>query len=420
MMRIAATGFVSEQAGSVASANALLLRALLDRGCSVHFFSKASFVDPRPAVGNHPDFQFSDVDNGLADRLRAKLVRVPVAGMISSLIDASTYNKLLVRRITEAHRQQPFDLCLWLGDYARGAIPGIPTISFAQGPPGTDARSLIARFDEVSRLAGSRSAQKWRLMARFRLSKAGLPDFRQSDHFIIGSRQSRDTLQSLYGIDPAKIHILPYPIDLGLFTPPAAPVEGRGLRCLWLGRVIPRKRLDLFLNGAAEAIRRGADLRLTIIGGVGFVPGYEQLAAAFPYPDRLDWQRFVPREKIPAAMHEHDILCQPSDEENFGSSVAEAQACGLPVIVGATNGNADYLCSRDIHLPDEQPASLAKAFCEMAERKHFGTLGAASVSRQCAEAHFSLSRVADGLLGILTRAVATHERVKKDEEEEEK
>ena len=42
------------------------------------------------------------------------------------------------------------------------------------------------------------------------------------------------------------------------------------------------------------------------------------------------------------------MLAQPSDEENFGSSVAEAQACGLPVIVGATNGNADYLCGRDI------------------------------------------------------------------------
>ena len=40
----AVTGFVSEQAGSVASANALLLRELLLRGHEVHFFSKASYA----------------------------------------------------------------------------------------------------------------------------------------------------------------------------------------------------------------------------------------------------------------------------------------------------------------------------------------------------------------------------------------
>ena len=39
-MKIACTGYVSEQTGSVAAANSLLLRALLDRGVEVDFFSK--------------------------------------------------------------------------------------------------------------------------------------------------------------------------------------------------------------------------------------------------------------------------------------------------------------------------------------------------------------------------------------------
>ena len=43
---------------------------------------------------------------------------------------------------------------------------------------------------------------------------------------------------------------------------------------LWLGRIVPRKRLDLFLAGSELAIRQGVDLRLTIVGGVGFIPGY--------------------------------------------------------------------------------------------------------------------------------------------------
>lgn len=402
-MRIACTGFVAQEAGSVASANALLLRELLGRGCQIDFFSKARFVDPRPAVGSQAGFSFINVENHLPDRIRARLERIPGLGLPARLLDTQTYNELLVRRIAEAHAIRKYDLCIWLGAYATGAISGLPTVSFAQGPPGTDARSLIQRFDEVARLAGRATAERWRFLARLRLSRLGLPKFRFSDAILIGSSVSSRTLQTLYGIDPHKIHILPYPIDLNLFSPAPAPGTRAGLHCLWLGRVVPRKRLDLFLDGAAEAIRRGADLQLTLLGEVGFVPGYEKLAVAFPFPDRLTWLPPAPRGTIPGLMHAQDLLCQPSDEENFGSSVAEAQACGLPVIVGSTNGNADFLSSRDIRLPDDRPESLAAAFLEMARRKTTGSLGSPAVSRQCAETHFALPRVADALLAILSQ-----------------
>lgn len=365
-MRIAVTGFVSGQAGSVASANALLLRALLERGCEVHFFSKASFVDPRPAAGGQGRFTFTNVDNHLADRTRAVLARTPVAGKLAGIVDASTYNRLLVRRINEENARRKFDLCLWLGDYAQGSIAGTPTVSFAQGPPGTDARSVINRFGEIARLAGIVKAWRWRLLAQYRLSRCGLPPFRHTDQFIIGSHQSGRTLAHLYGIAEKRIHQVPYPIDLAMFQVPDKAAQVPALRCLWLGRIIPRKRLDLFLDGAAAAIRKGVDLVVTIIGGVGFVPGYERLIEAFACPARLTWIRSLPREQVPAALHAHDVLIQPSEEENFGSSVAEAQACGLPVIVGATNGNADYLSSRDIHLRDYHQETLAAAFGELA------------------------------------------------------
>lgn len=415
MMRLAITGFVSTQAGSVASANALLLRGLLERGCEVVFFSKASFVDPRPAVGGHPGFRFVDVDNRLADRTRARLGRVPLLGAASRFADAATYNRLLVRRIREEHAAAPFHLCLWLGDFAHGGVPGLPTLSFVQGPPGTDARSLLARFPEVARLAGRAAALRWAALARLRLSRRGLPRFAASDRFIVGSTQSQKTMERLYGIPATALARLPYPIDLAMFRLPGEPcapapaASGDGLRVLWLGRIVPRKRLDLFLAGAERAIRAGVNLRLTVVGSVGFVPGYEKLLGGFPFPERLEWTSSLPREEVPALLHRHDVLAQPSDEENFGSSCAEAQACGLPVIVGATNGNADYLCARDIHLPDDRPESLAEAFAEMARRKRAGAeaWGSPLESRQCAQRHFALDTVADGLLKIVRETAGT-------------
>ena len=410
-MKLAVSGFVSEQAGSVASANALLLRELLLLGHKIHFFSKSSFVDPRPAVGDLEGFQFFDVTNTGPDRLRQRLSRVPVAGFLAGLVDSSTYSRLLVSEMTRRHAVEKYDLCLWLGEFARGRTNAVPVVSFVQGPPGTDARSILDRFDEIKALAGFAKAIKWRTLASLRVSRIGLPPLALTDHFVVGSQMSKQTLNTVYGVRNERIFTLPYPIDLNLFHPhvlkPQSSAEGaESLRACWLGRIIPRKRLDLFLSGAELAIRQGVDVRLTLVGGIGFVPGYEKLIEAFPFPDRLRWERGIPRDKVPALLGEHDVLIQPSDEENFGSSVAEAQACGLPVIVGRTNGNADYLCSRDIHLSDDRPETLASALRELSLRKVERRWGDPAESRRCAEQHFSLDRVTKSLVGILQSVIA--------------
>ena len=398
-MKIAATGYVSEQAGSVASANALLLRALLDAGHEVDFFSKPSFVDPRPSVGERAGFRFVCTDNVSADRFRARVQRVPLLGFLACRWDCASYHRLLLRLMQCEHHSRSYDLCLWLGDYVPGRVKGVPMVSFAQGPPGTDARSIVARFDEIRRLAGLWQALKWRLMAQLRLSFVGLPNFKHSDHIIVGSEQARQTLRHRYGVSPTRSSAMPYPIDLDLFRPAPSgpPACNTPLRVLWLGRIIPRKRLDVFLDGLQMAIRRGLPVKATIIGGPGFIPGYEKMIKGFPFPDRLKWIKSTPREQVPALLQQHDVLAQPSDEENFGSSVAEAQACGLPVIVGHTNGNADYLCARDIHLADDRPESFAKALAQLCAQR----AGSPAESRELAVQHFDLSRLTEQFTTIL-------------------
>jgi glycosyltransferase involved in cell wall biosynthesis len=400
-MKLACTGFVSATAGSVAAANALLLSKLLDGGFEIDFFSKPSFVDPRPIVGSKPGFRFVPVNNTILNFTRERVERIPLVSVAAGVADTFSYNRLVVRRIGEENRHRNYDLCLWLGDYARGSVAGLPTVSYAQGPPGTDARSVMSRYAEIRNLAGAKQALKWRLFARLRLSPLGRPPLHHTDRFIIGSRQSANTLAKLYSVDPHRISVLPYPIDLDLFKPLSAPSQSGSLRVLWLGRIVPRKRLDIFLNGASLAIRYGVDLKLTLIGPSGFIPGYELMIRSFPYPDRLMYHQRIERIQVPTLLNQQDVLAQPSEEENFGSSVAEAQACGLPVIVGHTNGNADYLSVRDIHLADERPETFAEALAEMAQRKVAGQLGEQKVSRQAAEQNFHIERVTRALIQIL-------------------
>ena len=398
-LTIAATGFVSPDAGSMAGANGLLLKALLARSCRIDFFSKSTFVDPRPVIGNHGHFLFHETINAFEDGLRRKVQSVPGLSALTQRWDSSSYNRAILASIDRAHHEKPFDVCLWLGDYARGRISGLPNISFAQGPPGTDARSILRRFAEIKRLSGRLNAWKWWGMARLRLSPLGLPPFGFSDHIIVGSSQSKSTLINQFGIPESRVSTLQYPVDLQVFEPRNGASTPGVLRCLWLGRIIPRKRLDLFLDAAEMAVARGIDVRLTVAGDIRLVPGYEKLIEDFPYPERVTWRKAVPRDEVPELIRQHDVLIQPSEEEDFGSSVAEAQACGIPVIVGPTNGNRDYLSARDFVLREASVDALCDAMDAVFTRRE--EPNAAAISRETAEKFFGIDRVAEGILEIL-------------------
>ncbi len=404
-LKLAVTGFVSSDSGSMAAANGLLLKALLDSGSRIDFFSKSTFVDPRPVVGDHPKFRFVDVRNSGADSARRKLAAIPLAGFIAARADSFTYNRLLVSKIARAHCERRYDLCLWLGEYARGrAAASLPNCSFAQGPPGTDARSILRHYPLIRRLAGTWAAARLRLLAKIRLSRAGLPPFHHSDHIIVGSTQSRKTLASIYRVDNTSS--LPYPIDLDLFRPGIKLRTSSVFRCLWLGRIVPRKRLDLFLDAADMLIRSEMDMELTIVGTPALVPQLAHLIEAFPHQGRLRWIKFLPRDQVPGLMADSDVLIQSSEEEDFGSSVAEAQACGLPVIVGHTNGNRDYLSDRDICLPEDSIEGLAQAIRSLANQNAKTDEGT-SLSRRTAEKYFDKSTIGEQLALTLERCLKT-------------
>jgi glycosyltransferase involved in cell wall biosynthesis len=401
-LSILATGFVASGSGSVASANAVLLRHLLMRNYRVDFFTKPSFVDPRPTVADLPqceNLRLVDCTNTNADSLRRWLSPQGrgVWGQLWGQVDAASYNRGLVRRM---RRQGGGDLDFWFGDWARGRGRR-PVVSLVQGPPGSDARSLDRHAELIQRLAGKAAWYQLVAYARYRLS-IGLPPFQHTDQVIVGSEWSRQQLIQRYKFDSCRTHALPYPIDLQAFYPATErrPSQAR-LRVLWLGRFVPRKRLDLFLDGLALAIKEGCDVEAWVVGQSGFVPNYERLLHEFSYPERLQHWPSVPRDKVPSMIADVDVMAQPSDDEDFGSSVAEALSCGVPAIVGASNGTGDYLCGRSIRLVDDRPETFAEAIMQMAKAKRTGDLADPNPSRQTAERWFAPERVVDRLEAIL-------------------
>lgn len=408
-MKLAATGFVAAPAGSVASANGVLLRELLRLGHRIDFHTKPSFVDPRPVVSDLLQavrLNLVDCTNQVGDRFRRKYSRggLGLWGQFCGSIDSWTYHRGLVRSM---RRCDDAEVDLWLGDWARGRTLR-PTVSFVQGPPGTDARSIERHREEIVELAGVAMFGKLAALARWRLS-FGLPRFSNSDLIIVGSEWSRNHLTSEYGVDSDRVHILPYPIDLQMFRPMGKSRNpDERLRLLWLGRFVPRKRLRLFLDALAIAIREGCDVEAWVVGQSGFVPNYEVLINGFEFAERLKHWPSLPRADIPSLIADVDVLVQPSDEENFGSAVAEALACGIPAIVGATNGTGDYLCDRSVRLTDDGPETLAKLIFDFAIKKSEGILADRKPSRIAAERYFEPRRIAEGLDNLLALAANPH------------
>lgn len=405
-MKLAGTGFVASQAGSVASANGVLLRELLKLGYRIDFYAKPSFVDPRSVVSDllqADHLKLVDCTNQFGDHFRRKYGKGDLGlwNQFCGFVDSWTYHRGLVRSM---RRCNGADVDLWLGDWARGRTQR-PTVSFVQGPPGTDARSIERHRDEIISLAGVATYRKLAAFARWRLSFA-LPKFSNSNLIIVGSEWSRNHLIDEHGIDSARVYVLPYPIDLEMFRPIGEsrnPAEK--LRLLWLGRFVPRKRLRLFLDALAIAIRLGCDVEAWVVGQSGFVPNYESLILGFDFPGRIKHRLTVPRTDIPSLFANVDVLVQPSDDENFGSSVAEALACGVPAVVGATNGTGDYLCDRSARLTDDNPETLAKVIAHYANLKRLGALADRSRSRTVAEHHFEPRQLAQRLDTILNLAL---------------
>jgi D-inositol-3-phosphate glycosyltransferase len=182
------------------------------------------------------------------------------------------------------------------------------------------------------------------------------------------------------GIDTGKVSIAPCGVDLGLFTAagPADP-RTRGHRILSVGRLVPRKGVDLVIRALPHLDEAGCgDVELLIVGG-GADPGVLSsdpevrrlmaLAAELGVRDQVTLRGHVPRAQMPAIFRSADaVVCAPWYEP-FGIVPLEAMACGVPVVAAAVGGLRDTVVDRGsvgeratgIHVPPRDPAAIASA-----------------------------------------------------------
>jgi glycosyltransferase involved in cell wall biosynthesis len=206
------------------------------------------------------------------------------------------------------------------------------------------------------------------------------------------------------GVDTSSFARLP---PRGWLRARAPHLDGRFI-LLFLSRLDHKKGVDLLLEAFEKIRRKRPDVAL-IIGGSG-APAFE---AALRYQaersgvsEHVWWAGFLSGEEKLAALADADVYVLPSHSENFGVTVVEAMACGLPVTI-----SDQVAIHREVSevgagvVVALEPGAVADAIAQLAnDPAHRLALGARA--RALAHSRFSMKAMTAGLVEMYSTVAA--------------
>lgn len=194
-----------------------------------------------------------------------------------------------------------------------------------------------------------------------RLIEAERIALRAPRKILCTSRTTARALERDFAVAPERIVVIEPGTDP---APLARGSGGREVRLLAVGSVIPRKRLDRLVRALAGL--RALPWRLVIVGALDRSPeATATLRAAVAetgLADRVElWGELV-GPALEAAYDAADLFVSASGYEGYGMALAEALACGLPIVAVAGGAVGDWLPREAALLvPPEDEAGLASA-----------------------------------------------------------
>ncbi len=167
---------------------------------------------------------------------------------------------------------------------------------------------------------------------------------------------------------------------------------------LVIGRLHPKKRLEMLIDVFLELTSTATfgHWRLVVAGDgeADYVNSLKQLVSSRGGDDRIRFSGWLEGTDKAAALRGAAVLALLSAQENFGVVVAEALACGTPVVISTHVNLADEITTAKAGwvVPLERDAvlrTLSEVLLDEAERRRRGAAG-----RQLARANFRWMSVA--------------------------
>jgi glycosyltransferase involved in cell wall biosynthesis len=120
------------------------------------------------------------------------------------------------------------------------------------------------------------------------------------------------------------------------------PSNGDELRVGFLGRLHPKKNLELLIDALALLPER-VSLHVAGDGPPAYRESLEYRAMSSGVAERIRWLGFIDGAEKDQFLASIDVLAMPSSFEGFGVAAVEALSAGVPVIVSPRVGIADVV-----------------------------------------------------------------------------
>jgi len=237
----------------------------------------------------------------------------------------------------------------------------------------------------------------------------------QVDRYLAVSNYVAQRLTSQAVARPEKIRVIYNGVDLNRFTP-AAPAERAGLRAdllgagpdervaVFVGQLSPDKGLDALLRAAPQILAQ-ENKRLVLIGSGPLEEAARQAEEA--WGGRLSVLGL--RDDVHLFLQAADVGVFPSAwKEAFGLTIAEAAACGLPVVASNVGGIPEVVADGETGLlvPPGDVDALAQALKGLLSDDGARTK-MASNARTRAERMFDIRRTALQTLSLYQEMLST-------------
>jgi glycosyltransferase involved in cell wall biosynthesis len=230
---------------------------------------------------------------------------------------------------------------------------------------------------------------------------------RLPDHLIVNSQPALERALA-NGISESNIDLVPnavsYP-DLSLSTTER---PGSAVRMLFVGRLVPEKRPQLFVRMAAQLKRVVTEVPIffTMVGGGPLRPEVEREAEMNELgPDSL--AILGERSDLDRIYRENDILVLTSDFEGTPNVILEAMSYGLAVVATRVGGVPDIVSSETGWLVDPSDLSgLAEATATLIRNRSFRSAIGRGARRYISE-NRSVSSLGDQLNEVYRKVLPT-------------
>ena len=232
---------------------------------------------------------------------------------------------------------------------------------------------------------------------------------RRSTTVLCPSESSARDVVRDFGVDPARVTVVPMGVDR-VFQPPSVPrVPGRIVAMA--SADIPMKGIATLLEAFAK-LRTERDVELLMVSRPKPGGQTERIVDRLAITDSVRFVHGISDEELAAVVGSAEIACVPSLYEGFSLPTVEAMACATPLVVSRAGAipevvGPDGLCA-DLVTPGdvgELEAALERLLDDPDRRARMGAAG-----RERALAEFGWRAVAEATAATYQQAVDARRR----------